>query len=212
MRMADLLVPGVTTVTPHARYYALHALVAAEAAARELTVPQAQNLLRRTEVALAAVSFGHDHDHARLPRAHGTDALAARLRSGQIDITEAAQPGPSGYVRNVWGFWNPYAASEVALRILSRGAMPTAGDACDEAAVRAGLGGLLELAAGTQLAVDDLDGYAELCVCSGGNAADGRWLAQLLCAPADGCRGHAVNARQNSMPGSFRPTTCRSPA
>lgn len=34
MRMADLLVPGVTTVTPHARYYALHALIADEAASR----------------------------------------------------------------------------------------------------------------------------------------------------------------------------------
>lgn len=32
MRMADLLVPGVTTVTPHARYYALHGLIAIEVA------------------------------------------------------------------------------------------------------------------------------------------------------------------------------------
>jgi hypothetical protein len=31
MRMVDHLVPGVTTVTPHARYYALHGLVAAHA-------------------------------------------------------------------------------------------------------------------------------------------------------------------------------------
>ena len=30
MRMANLLVPGVTTVTPHARYYALHGLIADE--------------------------------------------------------------------------------------------------------------------------------------------------------------------------------------
>ena len=199
MRMADLLVPGVTTVTPHARYYGLHALVAAEAAVRELSVPQAQDLLRRAEVALAAVSFGHVHDDPWLPRAHGTDALAGRLRGGEIDMAEASQPGPSGYVRNVWGFWNPYAASEVAMGILSRGAMPTAGGACDEAAVRAGLGALLELAGEARLAVDDLDGYPELCVCSGGGAADGRWLARLLCAPEDGGRGAAVSARQNTI-------------
>ena len=40
MRMADLLVPGVTTVTPHARYYALHALIATEAADRGLSIPR----------------------------------------------------------------------------------------------------------------------------------------------------------------------------
>ncbi|MCZ1001056.1 hypothetical protein O1M63_28275 [Streptomyces mirabilis] len=59
MRMVDHLVPGVTAVTPHARYYALHGLIAAQADAEDLTVPAAQTLLRRAEVALAAVSFAH---------------------------------------------------------------------------------------------------------------------------------------------------------
>lgn len=199
MRMADLLVPGVTTVTPHARYYALHALVAADAAARDLAVDEAQHLLRRAEVALAAVSFGHDHGNPWLPRAHGTDALAGRLRGGEVDMAEASQPGPTGYVRNVWGFWSPYAASEVTMGILSRGAMPTVGDACDETAIRDGLGGLLELAREPRLAVEDLDAYPELCMCSGGDAPDGRWLARLLCAPADDSRGGAANARQNTI-------------
>jgi hypothetical protein len=199
MRMADLLVPGVTTVTPHARYYAVHALIAAEAAARELSIPQTQDLLRRAEVALAAVSFAHIHENPWLPRAHGTDALAGKLRSGEIDMTEASQPGKSGYVRNIWGFWNPYAASEVTMRILSRGNMPVIGDACDEAAVRSGMDGLLDLANEARLVVRDLYPYDGLCVCSGGRAADGRWLARLLCARAEGSGREGASARQDTI-------------
>lgn len=156
MRMAALLVPGVTTVTPHARYYALHALVATEAAARELSVPATQDLLRRAEVALAAVSYGHNHENPWLPRAHGTDALVASLHRGEINMDEASQPRKGGYVRNVWGFWNPYAASEVTLRILSGGSMPLPGDACDAASIRSGLDGLLNLARERRLIVDHL--------------------------------------------------------
>ena len=199
MRMADLLVPGVTTVTPHARYYALHALVAAEAAARKLSISQSQDLLRRAEVALAAVSFAHTHQNPWLPRAHGTDALAGKLHGGEIDMAEASQPGKSGYVRNIWGFWNPYAASEVTLRILSRGNMPVPGEACDEMAVRSGLDGLLDLANETRLVVQDLDRYDELCVCSGGRAADGRWLAQLLCARGEDTGREGASARQDTI-------------
>src|SRR3954447_18365531 len=58
MRMADLLVPGVTTVTPHARYYAL---IASETMTRGLDESLTRTLLRRAEVALAAVSWAHDH-------------------------------------------------------------------------------------------------------------------------------------------------------
>ena len=199
MRMADLLVPGVTTVTPHARYYALHALIAVEAADRGLSVPETQDLLRRAEVALAAVSYGHGHQNPWLPRAHGTDALAAWLHGGDIDMEEASQPRKGGYVRNVWGFWNPYAASEVTLRILSRGDMPLPGDACDAAAVRSGLGGLLELAREQHLNVQSLAGWEELCVCSGGQAADGRWLARLLCARAGDLNSSGSNARQETI-------------
>lgn len=94
MRMVDHLVPGVTAVTPHARYYALHGLIATQADAEGLAVPVAQSLLRRAEVALAAVSFAH-HPQALewLPRAHGVDALTRRLRAGTITMSEAEVPG-----------------------------------------------------------------------------------------------------------------------
>ena len=186
MRMADLLVPGVTTVTPHARYYALHALVALEADRRRLSVAQCQDLLRRCEVVLAAASYEHDHGEVGLPRAHGIDALAGRLHDDEVDVAEVSRPGKGGYVQNVWGFWNPYAASEVTLGILRPGHMPTPGAACDADSVRTGLGEVLTLARESRLLVDDLRGYPGLCVCAGGAAADGRWLARLLCAPGGG--------------------------
>jgi hypothetical protein len=199
IRMADLLVPGVTTVTPHARYYALHALVASEAATRGLSDAETQDLLRRAEVALAVVSFAHEHVTGGLPRAHGTDALARRLHGGEIDMAEASRSGPDGYVRNAWGFWNPYAASEVVLRILSRASIPVPGDACDVASVRSGLGGLLDLARERRLFVADLRGDGELCVCAGGHAADGRWLAGLLCAHDSGATRDGLGARQETV-------------
>lgn len=190
MRMADLLVPGVTTVTPHARYYALHALVATEVAARELTVPVAQDLLRRMEVALAAVSWAHQHGDVGLPRAHGIDALAGQLHAGEVDLAATSQPGKGGYGQNQWGFWPPYVASEVMLGILARDSLPVPAERCDEHAVRGGLGLLLELARQDRLTVADLAELGDtLCVCAGGQAPDGRWLARLLCAPeADGTR------------------------
>ena len=185
MRMADLLVPGVTTVTPHARYYALHGLVAEEAARYDLSETDAQQLLRRAEVALAAASWAHDHGEVGLPRAHGMDALAWRLQAGRVNVAEAATPGKDGYVRNQWGFWNPYFASEVTLGVLSGAGTPTPGPALDSSAVRAGLGELLVLAREDELVVADLHPHTNLCVCAGGVAADGAWLAALLCGTPD---------------------------
>jgi hypothetical protein len=174
----------VTTVTPHARYYCLHALVATEVQARNLTLPAALDLLRRAEVALATVSWAHQHGDVGLPRAHGIDALAGWLHAGEVDLATASQPGSGGYAESPQGFWKPYVASEVTLGILAPGTLPTPGDRCDTAAVRAGLGELLELARRDRLAVDEVANLGEtLCVCAGGRAPDGEWLARLLCAP-----------------------------
>src|SRR3954452_11501459 len=73
IRMVDHLVPGVTAVTPHGRYYALHGLIAAEAEVRDLTVRPTQALLRRAEVVMPTVSFAPhlQEDIGWLPRAHG---------------------------------------------------------------------------------------------------------------------------------------------
>ena len=184
MRMADQLVPGVTTVTPHARYYVLHGLIADEAERRALPEVEAQDLLRRAEVALAAVSWAHDHGDTGLSRAHGMDALSSRLHSGSIDVSLASKPGPGGYASSPWGFWKPYSASEAALGILTPDGTLAPGPALDREAVRAGFGGILDLAEQPELIIDDLRPFGRLCVCTGGDAADGQWLARLLCADA----------------------------
>ena len=59
MSMVDRFVPGVTTVTLNARYYALHGLVAAETQRNDLSEPQAVDLMRRAEVVIGAVSARH---------------------------------------------------------------------------------------------------------------------------------------------------------
>lgn len=85
---------------------------------------------------------------------------------------------------NSWGFWAPYAGSEVALGVLGTGPMPVPGPRLDAAALRAGLDGLLELAAEDTLNVDDLVPFGDrLCVCVGGEHPDGAWLANLMCEP-----------------------------
>jgi hypothetical protein len=188
MRMVDLLVPGVTAVTPHARYYTLHGLIAAEAASRDLTDPEARDLLRRAEVALAVISAGHAHSQRGLPRAHGADALAGQIEAGSVEVASASQPGPGGYVRNTWGFWPPYLGSELRLGIIAAGTGPTPGPEIDDdvaAVLRAGFDGLLDLAARPTLSPTLAADHAHLCVCAGGGRPDGQWLARLLCGTPD---------------------------
>ena len=182
MRMVDLLVPGVTAVTPHARYYALHGLVADEVERRKLSSDAARTLLRRSEVALAAISWSHNpHLQEGLPRAHGVDALAARLSTGTLDVVDVAANGKTSYAQASWGFWNAYFGSELTLGVVEPGAVPTAGPALDRAAVRTSLGGLLEVAAEDSLRIEELAGLGDkLCVCAGPGQADADWLAGLL--------------------------------
>lgn len=182
--LAAELVPGVITVTPHARYYSLHGLVADEVAQRELPVEQAQSLLRRCEVVLAAVSWTH-HTAQPTPlgKAHGTDALANRMTAGAVDLAQASLPEPPGYVGNKWGFLAAYRGPEIALGVLAQNVVPTPGARLESEAVRAALGDVLELAAGEVLDVGQLDDVTHLCLCQMAEAADGAWLSGVLCRP-----------------------------
>ncbi|MEU0532317.1 hypothetical protein [Amycolatopsis tolypomycina] len=181
MAKAARLVPGVTTVTPHARYFAVHGLVAAEARAQGLDRERTQDLVRRAEVALAAVSFVHHGGHdSAVGRAHGTDALVSWLKGGMVPLAEASRAGRGGYVGSAWGFSAAYFGSELTIGVVL-GPDRAPGPACDEPLLRRSLGELLELARCEQLRVDDLAVHDGLCICAGAGAEDGDWLASLLC-------------------------------
>lgn len=196
LRMVSLLVPGATTVTPHGRYYGLHALAAVEAADRALPPADGLDLLRRMEVVLGAISVVHEEagGHRGFPRPHGADPIITRLRaSGALAVAELSKPGKGGYVQNQLGFWAPYVGSEFLLGIITSGSVPTPGPRCDARAVRAGLGDLIPLAAEATLDRASLAAASHLCLCQGGAAADGAWLRSLLCDPGDG-RGAEAKA------------------
>lgn len=183
MSMVNNLVPGVTTVTLNARYYALHGLIAAEARRNDLSEPEAVDLMRRAEVVIGAVSARHlrldENAHRALRRPHGMELIAPKIDDG-IDI--GALAAPKAYAQPKWGFSAAYRASEAVLQIIRpRGLEP--GEQLDHAAVAAGLGDALHLASRSTLSRDDLDSGAHLCICQSAASPDGAWLARLLAQP-----------------------------
>lgn len=172
------LLPGVTTVTPHARYFTLHALVADEAHRSGLVAAEAQELLRRAEVVLAAITLTHGA-HPGMSAPHGADAIRAAMSSGSLDIARLSSPGT--YAQASWGFWGPYRGSESLLGLTKWEASniaPGAGLKLDE--VRMALQPVLDLAAHDVIDAGDLEACPECCVCGCADAADGQLLRGLL--------------------------------
>lgn len=204
LRMVALLVPGATTVTPHGRYYALHALAGVEAGERQLDRPAALALLRRMEVVMAGVSVLHEQDpvaHSHWPRPHGADVVGPQLRStGELDMATLSKAGTGGYVKAEVGYWGPYIGSEYLLGITSSATIPTPGAQCDPAALRGGLGDLVALARYETVDADTLAAAFHLCLCAGGDATDGAWLRKLLCKPAgDGDEAKSDRTRRATV-------------
>ena len=177
------LAPGVTTVTPHARYFSLHGLVASECADRSLAVPEAQDLMRRCEVVMAAASALDSAPRAGVfARPHGGGKLQAIIGGADLDVTALSTPGATGYSVAKWGFWGAYAGSETSLGILRRGRSPLPGKRYDEAAARSALGSILDLADQPRLSAQTLaDAVSELSLYRCASAPDGPWLAALFC-------------------------------
>ena len=200
LAMADVLVPGITTVTPHARYYALHGLVARTAADRSLDVDETDSLRRRCEVVMALASRPHQHSETGdvLPGAHGADALVRNVPAGPIDLAAAARSGPGGFAESARGFLNPYQASEVDLQVITSDANPQPGRRYDDGAVRDALGDVIDIADAGTLDPADLDGLGHLCVCAGAEASDGAWLGTLLSA-ADAPRASRAGGRRETL-------------
>ena len=176
------LLPGITTVTSHARYYTLHAAVFAEATDTDLDSDATRRLLRRAEVVVGAISMVHGHDdpaaHEGMRSPHGSEHLGPRIAGG-ADIDSLA--GEGAYAKVGWGFWGPYVASEFAMGLLATENRRTvAGPNVDRAALRAGFAGLFDLTVRPTLTVDELRGASHLCMCRARDTRDGLMLRSLL--------------------------------
>jgi hypothetical protein len=180
LAQVDRLLPGVTTVTPHARYYMVHALVAAESRRRDLVPAETEELLRRVEVVFGAISSVHQDPHPGWSRAHGADKITESLAGG-LDVEALSRRNV--YAQANLGFWGPYFASEILLRLVEvqeAGRRP--GPALDEDAVFGSLGDLLDLAGRDYLDESVLASYQHLCLCGSRSAPDGQLLRDLLVA------------------------------
>lgn len=171
--------PGITTLTAHARYYTLHGLIAAEAEAKNLVPQEARVLLRRAEVAMAGVSLAHMDRHPGMSAPHGGEKVAQSLKSGALDVAGLA--GDRRYADAQWGFWGPYLGSEAVLGLVrSVKGTPRPGEHLDVSAVRTSLGDLLELARQDSIDLATLKAHGHVCMCQAGSAADGTLLQERL--------------------------------
>lgn len=196
------LLPGVTTVTPHGRYYALHGLIADVARKRNLADIDARTLLRRMEVSLAAVSVMHEQapSHEGLSRAHGAERIKSALQAGVIDVAHVAEVGDNAwsYAKAKDGFLPPYLASEVLLGILTSERF-TPGPRYDARSVQPALEPLLSLAEMDYLDDQTLKDNVEVCICQGTNNTDGAWLAGLLAPIAVGSDKTRASTRKETI-------------
>jgi hypothetical protein len=168
-------------VTTHARYFALHGLIASECARRDLTIPQAQNLLRRCEVVMGAASVVDGAGNTGLfARPHGAAAMQHVAGGDDLDVVAVSTPG--SYAESIWGFRGPYLGAERVLGIVQRGQLPQPGKRYNDTAVRSALGAILELAAAPRLPFTAIEqAVPELSIYRCVGATDADWLATLLC-------------------------------
>ncbi|WKD31349.1 hypothetical protein [Streptomyces xanthophaeus] len=185
-RLVDRLVPGVSSVTKYARYYALYAAAAAEAERRDLDAQGCRELLRRAEVLLAAVQIAQSP--GGIPDGlspHGHDGVYPGLSAGGgLDLDRTARV----YSPRSWGFWSQYGAPAQVLGIVEygRGGIRPGREQCP-AEVGELFAPLLALAGSERTEVRPAElqeagaaALGEPC------AAERDWLASLLTASRDG--------------------------
>lgn len=180
MRRVEELLPGVTTVTPHARYYSLHAYVATALSMHKNLDPV--DTLRRCEVVFGAISILHarrfPEQHRGMSQAHGHDIVSASMRDGKLDVAALAASG--SYAQAARGFLGPYLASERLLGLVTSGGdLMSPGPKSDERGLTLAFDGLLDLAKMNSIPCDTLEGYSSLCLC-GQHALERKWLRSVL--------------------------------
>lgn len=105
----DRLVPGLSSVTQFARYYALYAALAAHAEKVNLNASGCRRLVRRSEAIMAAVSIVAQRSGDGPVLAHGVGRARPFLDNG-FNLTEAADEErlKQSYSPREWGFWAQY--------------------------------------------------------------------------------------------------------
>jgi hypothetical protein len=132
MAGVDILVPGVSTLSHYARYYALYWALAAHAEAAGLDEQRCRRLIRRAEVALAVISRAGGTDGPDPAPAHGVDALARLAPEPGREFSVADRDGQRSYSPRAWGFWAQYGGSSIKLGTVTveRGALRSSRHPC----------------------------------------------------------------------------------
>jgi hypothetical protein len=120
LRVVELLVPGISTVTRYVRYYALYSALAAHAERHDLDNVACQRLLRRCEVVLAGLSLAHDDPEQWPGMAHGVDRV--RLSFGDdlnLGPVAGMEDKERSYSPRAWGFWAQYGGPNTVLGTVS---------------------------------------------------------------------------------------------
>ncbi|GIF49332.1 hypothetical protein Afe04nite_38710 [Asanoa ferruginea] len=115
MAAVDMLVPGVSTVTPYARYYGLYWALSAHAEALGLDRERCQRLIRRAEVGMARISQAYDTPDHPAGISHGVNALARLAPAEGSEFAVADSTGAGSYSPRSWGFWSQYNGPSVAM-------------------------------------------------------------------------------------------------
>lgn len=179
-RLVEKLLPGVITTTTGARYYGLHTLAWADAHARGSDAEQAAEFVRRCEVVMAAAWLHHDQSggHVRVvPSAHGAERIPRFIHDGVLDVAEAAAT-PDGLSKG--GFAGTYWAPETVIGLLTGASPPREGLRVDLAALRAGIGDVLDVARQRRVSAETIAQLAHICPCRAADSLDGQWLRRVM--------------------------------
>jgi hypothetical protein len=207
---AARLVPGVNSGTAHARYYTLHAYVAAQGQAQHEAgedLEHARGRVRRAEVVLAAVSLRHaqlapavHHGGVGMREPHGARLISPELQHETLDVKDLA----TRYSRQPGGFLDVYRGAEITLGLLDgvAGTLAPGPVTLPEAAV-APLEAVALASARDQMPIAAVDALLpEGCICAVRSSAEGEGLRELLfggpaapAAPSSVRRARARTAR-----------------
>jgi hypothetical protein len=183
--MVATLVPGVSTLSRLARYYALYWALADAAGRRQFDGGACLTVLRRAEVAVALAS----REAGDALAAHGVDRV--ETLAGTVDAATLAEVGHGSYSPRTWGFWSQYGGPSQTLGIveLDAGALRPGRHECP-APVRAMFEFLLARVAQRPVEWDEAGDFTDLAMDVAGTSDVGP-LRELFTATRNGTHAPA---------------------